>query len=244
MIVDLADRRNDSCCAAESALLELALLDLGQKNLSLYDLHSKIVLSHVVDGTACDGRKDAFGSGDDQCVVLIYQKNVGAACLLQFGPCCGIQIDVLRETFLVRVYDRMQAHRVVKSGFNVACSSRCSAVIVTDADNDRLRAALEVRSYGRCEDTEHIIISGLNADHGADSEHERPYIKCCASAVRRYPRFISLNGCLDCLNKSVYGERRHLKTERRIIHSLRVEIGTETYDMSVFCLVSLQALKD
>ena len=80
VVVDLADRGDDSCCSAESALLEIAVFHFREKNFSLHDLHAQIILSHIVDAAAGDGRKNAVGSGDDQSIVLINQKDVGGFC--------------------------------------------------------------------------------------------------------------------------------------------------------------------
>ena len=126
----------------------------------------------------------------------------------------------------------------------MAGSSGGCTVKITDAHDDRLSAAFEVRADGCCENTEHIIVSGLNADYRADSEHVRTDVKSSARAVRRYPSLVGSDCFLNCLDKSVDRERRHLQAERGVIHSLRVEVGTETYDVSVFCLIGLKSLKD
>ena len=202
------------------------------------------MLCNVVDRAAGDGRKNTVGSGNDQCIVLIHQKDIGAAGLLQFGPGRGIQINILRKAFLMGIYDRMQAHRIVEARLDVAGSSGSRAVKVTDTDYDRLCAALEVRADRCRENAEHIVICRLNADDGADSEHIGTDIESSTRAVRRHPCLIRPDGGLDGLHKSVNRERRHLKTKCRVVHSLCVEIGAETYDVSVFRLIGFESLEN
>ena len=76
------------------------------------------------------------------------------------------------------INDSVKAHCIVKTCLDVTCSVGSSTIEVGYSDNDGLCAALEIRTYGCTEDPELIIVSGLNADNGVDTEHIRSKVKC------------------------------------------------------------------
>ena len=120
---------------------------------------------------------------------------------------------------------------------------RRRAVKVRDTNRDRLRAALEIRSYRSGKDAELVLFRRLDADDCAASEHIRTDIQCSAAAIRSDPCRIGADNFLDCFDPLVHRIDRHLQTLAGILHALCVEVRTERDDVSVFCRVSLQTLE-
>ena len=74
------------------------------------------------------------------------------------------------------VNDRMKAHCVVKTSFDMTGTIWCSTVKVADTDCDRLSAAFEVWSDRCGEYTELILAGRFYTDNSVASEHVRTYI--------------------------------------------------------------------
>ena len=99
---------------------------------------------------------------------------------------------------------------------------RCRTVKIRYLDNDRLCAALEVRSNRRGKYSEHIIVGRLYSDNRINAHHVRPDIKSCSASVRRYNILISLDNLCDRIDKSSVGKSGHLKSCSGIVESLRI----------------------
>ena len=241
MVVDLADRGDNCRGTAEAALRKV--LDLVQIYLALFYLHAQIVLCHVADGTAGDGRKDTAGLRGNQLVVLCDEDHIGSAGLFDLGAGSRIKVYVLVKALLVGVYDGVKAHGIVQAGLYVSGSSRSRTVEVADTDGDRLCAALEVRTYRGNQNTELILLRRLNTDNGRRTENIRTDVERSAAAEGRNPGVIGLYNLFHSLDESSLREHRHLQSLAGILHSLIIEVRTEYNDMSVFRGVGLQSLK-
>ena len=117
------------------------------------------------------------------------------------------------------------------------------AVEIAYLDGDGLCAALKVRTYGRSEYAELIVVSGLYTDYGVYAEHIRSDIKCSAGSVGRYIGFICLNDLIYRFYESVFREYGHFQPLCRILKSGCIKIGAEHNGSAVLCGVCLQTFK-
>ena len=138
----------------------------------------------------------------------------------------------------------MQAHRIIQTRFDIACAARRRTVKVRNLDVNRLCAALEVRSHRRDKNAELIVLRRLHTDDRADAEHIRTDIQRSAAAIRRNPGLVAGDHLLHRLDKFILRVRRHLKAQRGIVHSLRIQIRTETDNMAIRRGIRLQSFKD
>ncbi len=144
----------------------------------------------------------------------------------------------------MRQHNRMQTHRIVQPRFDIACAARRCTVKVRYLDINRPCATLEIRSNRRDKNTELIILRRLHADHRADTEHIRTDIKRGTTAIRRNPGLVAGDHLLHRLDKLILRIRRHLETQRGIVHPLRIQIRAETDNMTIRRRVRLQSFKD
>ena len=139
---------------------------------------------------------------------------------------------------------RIEAHRVVQAGLDVARAVRGSAVIVTDADRDRLHAVLEVGADRRAEETELIFVRRLDTDDRARGKEVRTQVEGTARLERRNPILVGCNNLIDSLEEHLLRDWRHLEALSRVDHALCVHVRTERDDAAVLRLVGLEALED
>ena len=121
---------------------------------------------------------------------------------------------------------------------------RCSAVILGDAQLDRLQAALEVRTDRRDQDAEGVLGSRGNADDLARTDHERTHIERSTRTKRRHPSGVRAHNGLHGLDELVLREAGHLETLGRGEHALGVHVGAKADDRAIFGGVGLQTLED
>ena len=201
------------------------------------------MFSNIHQRTSCDRRKNCCGVWCNYSVIFCYEQEVCSTCFLNFCSCSGVKVHIFIKTICVSCNNCVKAHCIVQSGFDVSCSMRCGAVKVWYAQCQWFHAALEVRSNRSGKYTELIVSSRFYTNYGIDSEHIRSDIKCCSCSVRWNVSFI----CLYCLNNSInefiFRERRHLKTFRWVDHTLRIEVRTESDNVSILCCVSLHSFK-
>ena len=88
-----------------------------------------------------------------------------------------------------------KAHCIVKTSLDITCSVRSCSVHIRYSYCNRLSAALKVRSYRSCENSELILCCRLNTDYRITSEHIWSDIKRSTASVRWNICRISLN-CL------------------------------------------------
>ena len=241
MIDDLADGGNDRRRAAESAFCHVG--QLGEINLALLNGETEIFLCHVDETAAGDRGKNAVRLRGNDLALLRDEEDVRAAGFLDLGAGLGVEIDVLVVALLVRVYDVVEAHRVVQTCLDVAGSARCGTVEIRDAEGQRTNAALEVRTDGRAEETELIFHRRLNADDRAGRKEVGTEIEGCARAVGGNPSRIGGNRLLDGLDEAFLREYGDLQLTCRVLHTCAVQIGAEGHDMTVLGRIGLESLK-
>ena len=120
----------------------------------------------------------------------------------------------------------------------------CGAVVLGDAQLDRLQTALEVRTDRRDQDAEGVLRSGGNSDDLARTDHERTHIKRSTRTKRRHPSGVRTHNGLHGLDELVLREARHLETLGGGEHALGIHVGAEADDRAVFGGVGLQTLED
>ena len=202
------------------------------------------VLRDRDERTARDRRQDAVGFRRDELAVLRDEQEVRTARLLNVRARSSIEVHVLVEALLVCEDVRIEAHRVVQAGLDVARAVRCSAVIIADADRDRLDAVLEVRADRRAEQAELVLIRRLDADDRARSEEIRTQVEGTARLERRNPILVGCNDLIDSLEEHLLGDRRHLEALCRVDHALCVHVRTERDDTAILRLIGLEAFED
>ena len=181
---------------------------------------------------------------DDKRAVLLHEQDVGATGLLDIGAGLGVEIQVLGIALAVSFHRGLKGHGVVEASLDVAGAVRCGAVVLGNAQLDRLEATLKVRTDRGHENAERVLRSGSHADHVTGADHKRTHIQGCARAEGRNPCGVGRDDLLDCLNELVLGERGHLEALSGVVHTLGVHVGTEADDAAVLGGVGLQALKD
>ena len=244
MVVDLADRGDDRCGAAQAALGEGSVLDFLQGDFALGDAEAQVIAGNGDQGAAGDGGQDGGGLGHDQVAVLGDEEDVGAAGFLDLGAGCRIQVDIFSEAPVVGVHDGVQAHGIVEAGLDVPGAAWSCPVKVGDPDGNGLGAALEVGAHRRAEDAEHVVLSGLYPDDRGNAEHIRTQVKRGAAAVGRDPVQIGADGFNDGLDEAVLGEGRHLQVQCTVIHARCVQVRAERDHMSVLGGVGLEAFEN
>ena len=176
--------------------------------------------------------------------VLLHEQHVCAACFLNVGARLGVEIEVLGITAAMRLHRRAQRHSVVQARLDIARAMRCGAVVLGDAQLDRLQAAFEVRADRRDQDAEGVLGSGGNADDLARTDHERTHVERSTRTERRHPSSVRAHNGLHGLDELVLREAGHLETLGRIEHALSVHVGAEADDRAVLGGVGLQTLED
>ena len=205
--------------------------------------HAQHMFCNVAERAPCDRRQNRSGFGCDNGAVFGYKQEVCAAGFLNIGSGCRVKVQIFVIALFMRLHNGVQAHGVVQTGFDMACAVRSGSVIIRNADGDRLCAALEIGANRCAEHSELIFICGLYADNGVRAEHIRADVKRCAGTVRRYPRIVCLNNLINCVNKFLFREHRHLKSFRGSFHTSGVKIRAETYRSAVCRCICLKALK-
>ena len=130
-----------------------------------------------------------------------------------------------------------------KPFLDVACTVRGSAVIVTDADRDRLHAVLEVGADRRAEETELIFVRRLDTDDRARGKEVRAQVEGTARLERRNPILVGCNNLIDSLEEHLLRDRRHHEAFGRIHHALGILVRTERHDLAIFRLICLKAFE-
>ena len=182
--------------------------------------------------------------GNDEGAVLLHEQDVGTTGLLDIGAGLGVEIQVLGIALAVSLHRGLQGHGVVEAGLDVASAVRCGAVVLGNAQLDRLEATLKVRTDRGHENAERVLRSGSHANHVTGADHKRTHIQGCARTEGRNPCGVGRDDLLDGLDKLVLGERGHLQTLGGVVHTLGVHIGTEADDAAILGGVGFQALKD
>ncbi|GFI64121.1 hypothetical protein IMSAG117_01538 [Lactobacillaceae bacterium] len=123
-------------------------------------------------------------------------------------------------------------------------SARSRTVKITDADGQRLNAALEIRSHRCGEHPELIFIRRLYTDNRITAEHIRAHIQGCTAAVRRHISFICFNCLKHSFHKPLFRKNRHFKAHRTLFHSLCIQIRAEGNNASIRCSICLHTFKN
>ncbi len=143
----------------------------------------------------------------------------------------------------MRGHNRIQAHRVIQTGFDMSRAVRRRPVKIAYFDCQRLYAAFKIRSDRRGKNSELIFVRRFYTDNGRTSEHIRPYVQRRTGTVRRYISFIGRYGLRHRIYKTLLRKNRHFQPLTGIFHPLSVQIGAEGNDTSVFRRISFQAFK-
>ena len=240
MVHDGAQGRDDGSGAAQAGLGEVT--DFAEGHGALLHFHAQILLVNILQRAAGDGGQDGVGLGGDQGVAL-DEDDVGAAGLLDVGAGGGVHIHVLVVALLVGIHDVVKAHGVVQASLYVAGAPGGCTVQIGDAHGQGLHAALEVGANGGGEDTELVLIGGLDADDGIGAEHEGTDVQGCAGAEGGHPGGVGTDGLHNGVHELVLGEHGHLQTLAGLSHPGGVQVGAEADDAAVFGGVGLHALK-
>ncbi len=201
------------------------------------------MLSHINDGTSCDGRQNRVGLRYHQCPLLIHEDGVGSPGLLYVGSGGSIQIQVLGKALSMCHHGSMKAHGIVQAGLDSAGAVGCCTVKVRYLQCHGCCAALVVGADGCGKDTELILICRLHTNDRTGSKLIGAKIEAGAGAIGRYPVLIAQNRGIDGLQELLLRERRHFQSLGRLIHTLCVKIRAEANDAAVLPGIGLHALE-
>ena len=225
VIIDLSDRRDDGCRAAQSAFGKIA--HFIEIYLAFFDFETEIILRHSHEGAAGDGRKNTVRFRRDDFIVLCDEDKVGSAGLFDFRASGGVEIHIFIKSFGMSRNDGVKAHGVIETCFDMSCAVRSRPVKIADFNSQRLDAALEIRAYRSRKHTELIFIGRLYTDDSIRTEDVRTDIQRGAGTVRRYVSGVGSYDAIDGVEKFFLRINGNLEASCGILQTLRIEIRTE-----------------
>ena len=139
--------------------------------------------------------------------------------------------------------DRVKAHGIIESRFDMSRSPWSSAVKIADTDRKRLYSSFKIRSYRSCDHAELILIRRFYANHRIGTEHIRPDVKRGSWSERRNICLVRRHRFDYRIDKPFFGKHRHFQPSCRISHTGRIQIRAESHDAPILGRVSLHSLK-
>lgn len=115
-----------------------------------------------------------------------------------------IEVHVFVEAFAFCNHGRMEAHCVVKTGFDVASAMGGCAVKVCDFKSKWFNSAFEVWPNRGYKNSKLIFVGRFYADNGRATKHKGAYIQACARAIRWHKIYVCANGLFYCVDKLFY----------------------------------------
>ena len=197
------------------------------------------MFADIYERTTGDRRQNRVGLRNNQVVVFVDKDDIGAARFFHISAGCRIQINVFSKAVTMSFHCRIQAHSIVKTGFDVTGTAGSGAIVVGHAHLQGLNGALEICAHRHDRDAEEKFMSRSNANLRAGADHERANIQRGTRAERRYPCGVGPYGIHNGLHELVFRECGHFQTARRVSHTLGIHVGTERDDATVFCGVGL-----
>ena len=218
MIIDLSNRRNNSCGSTKSTLCKIFYF--VKVYFSFFYFKTKDISCDCYERTSCDRRKNTAALWCNHFSIFCNKDEVCSTGLFYFCSCLRIQIHIFSESLIMCIYDRMKTHRIVQTSLNMSRTIWCCTVKITDTDYDRFCAALEIRT-NRCRKyTELILFRRSNSDNRCDTEHIWTDVQRSTGAIRWHVSFVCQNSLYYCIYKFIFRKCRHLKTSCRICHTL------------------------
>jgi len=166
--------------------------------------------------------------------VVLDTKEVRSTRLVDILFVSSVEVDCALVAFAVADVARQQTCTIVTTRFDVSCTERSSAVVVSVDDSlNGLEARFEVGAYGCYEDDKLVLLGRFNTHIGSRAEKEGANIERCATTIRGNETSIGTNNLLGHLYKQLDGGHRHHQILCRRLHTASILFDTEQTHLAV-----------
>lgn len=246
--LDQADRGDDRGRAAGEDLGERAVLGIGlplvDGDATLLGLVTEI-LGELQKRVTGDAREQGAGELGGHDAVPVHEVQVHAAQFLDPLVLHGVEVGDLVAALRGGLGLGEQGRSVVAAGLGVAhAAGDGTHAVLGQPDGDRLDAAGEVGTGGRCDDDEEVLVGRAHAQADLGRDHERAQVQRLLAAVRRHPGAVLLDQRVTGRDEGLDRQLRHRQTAGRPLEALGVGLRAEGHDGAVGAAVGLEALED